>query len=270
MVDQLDLHARGAGEVGDRRGRQAADPEEGVDLPVLDRVHRFGDAEALAPQVLVLVEAGGFDDAERHDFGRAAARSGGHALAFQVGDLVDAGALDRYDVHAVRIHHHEGAHRDRLAGELVLALVRIERRVRHGHAQIGLAGADELQVGHRAAGHLGRGLHARNVSGEHGRHAAAQRVVHATGSAGGDRKVLRLPGQRERRCQKRDGARQKSHGLLLGLCGDSTARRVGAAPPRGAPALCASLPSKGCRRGCPSPPAAGRSSERETSTAIPD
>src|SRR5213080_3043043 len=61
MVDQLDLHARGAGEVGDRRGRQAADPEEGVDLPVLDRVHRFGDAEALAPQVPVLVEAGGLD-----------------------------------------------------------------------------------------------------------------------------------------------------------------------------------------------------------------
>ena len=36
VVDQLDLDAGGGAEIGDRRGRQAADPEVGVDLAVLD------------------------------------------------------------------------------------------------------------------------------------------------------------------------------------------------------------------------------------------
>ena len=102
VVDHLDLHARRVGEVGHRRGRQAADPEEGVDLAVLERVHRLGDAEALALHVLVLVEAGRLDDAERHHLGGAAARAGGDALALEVGHLGDAGALDRHHVHAVR------------------------------------------------------------------------------------------------------------------------------------------------------------------------
>src|SRR3954465_15101633 len=73
VVDQLDLHARCAGEVGDRRGGQAANPEEGVDLAVLQRVGRFGDAEALTLHVLVLVEPRRLDDAKRHYLGSAAA-----------------------------------------------------------------------------------------------------------------------------------------------------------------------------------------------------
>jgi hypothetical protein len=55
-------------EIGDGRGRQSADPEVRVDLAVLDGVGGFGDAEALATHVLVLVEAGGLDHAERHHF----------------------------------------------------------------------------------------------------------------------------------------------------------------------------------------------------------
>src|ERR1041384_7855559 len=49
-----------------------------------------------------------------------AARAGRHALALQVGHLGDARALDRDHMHPVRVHHHERAHRHRLAVELVL------------------------------------------------------------------------------------------------------------------------------------------------------
>src|SRR5438874_2430468 len=83
----LDLDARRACEVGHRRRRQAADPEEGVDLAILDGVHRLGDAESFPLQVLVLVEARGLDDAERHHLGGAAARAGGDPLALEVRHL---------------------------------------------------------------------------------------------------------------------------------------------------------------------------------------
>src|SRR3954471_16392986 len=103
VIDQLDLHARCAGEVGDGRGGQAADPEEGVDLAVLQGVGRFGDAEALTLHVLVLVEPRSLDDAKRHHLGSAAAGARRDPLAFQIGHFCDAGALDGHHVHAVRI-----------------------------------------------------------------------------------------------------------------------------------------------------------------------
>ena len=58
VVDQLDLDAGRRREVGDGRGRHAADPEERVDLAVLDRVDRLGGAEALLLDVLLAVDAG--------------------------------------------------------------------------------------------------------------------------------------------------------------------------------------------------------------------
>ena len=55
MVDHLDLDPGRVGEIGDRCRRQPAHPEERVDLPVLDGVHRLRDAEPLARHVAVLV-----------------------------------------------------------------------------------------------------------------------------------------------------------------------------------------------------------------------
>src|SRR5262245_57927341 len=109
MIDQLDLHVRRGAEIGYRGGGQPADPEEGVDLAVLECVDGFGDPEPLALHVLVLVEPGGLDDAERHHLGRAAGRAGGHALALEVGQFLDPGAFDAHHVHAVRVEHHERA-----------------------------------------------------------------------------------------------------------------------------------------------------------------
>jgi hypothetical protein len=125
-------------------------------------------------------------------------RAGGHALALQVGQLRHALAVDADHVHAVRVQHHQRAHADLAGLELVVAAVGVERRVGHRQADVGLAAADELEVVDRAAGHLGGGLHAGHVLGEHRGHAAAHRVVHAARAAGGDGDVLRRGRQRQR------------------------------------------------------------------------
>ena len=161
VIDHRDLHAGRRAEVGDGGGRQAADPEERVDPAVLERVDRLGDAEPLAPHVLVAVQAGGLDHAERHHLGGAAGRAGRHALALEARHAGDAGAFDRHHVHAVGIEHHQRAHGDRRALELVLALERVERGIDHHQRDLALAGMDEPQIVDRAAGHARRRLHAR-------------------------------------------------------------------------------------------------------------
>src|ERR1051325_5092767 len=182
------------------------------------------DAPPLGPLVATLVEPRGLDDAEGHDLGGAAARAGRYALALEVLDLADVRAVEGHHVHAVRIQDHQRAHRDRLALELVLTLQRVERGVGHREGDVGLAGADELQVGDRAAGHFGGGLHAVDVLGKHRGHATAERAVHAAGSAGGDGQVLRLRRPRDRHGQQRNTASQKLHGFLLWFDLDITAR----------------------------------------------
>ena len=144
---------------------------------------------------------------------------------------------------------------------LSCALVGIERRVRHGERDVGLAGADELQVGDRAAGHFRGGLHAGDILRQHGGHAAAERVVHAAGAAGGDGKVLRLGrGGKDAggECGDAHGCSSLDH-PPKGLRGNSNARRGASRPPPAAPGPRPALWNRGSRRGCPSPPAAGRS-----------
>src|SRR5215831_3404152 len=186
MIDQLDLHVRRGAEIGYRGGGQPADPEEGVDLAVLECVDGFGDPEPLALHVLVLVEPGGLDDAERHHLGRAAGRAGGHALALEVGQFLDPGAFDAHHVHAVRVEHHERADLDRAALELVLALERIERGVNHHERDFALLRTDQFEIVDRAAGHARGRLHPGHVFGQHIRHAAAERVIDPAGTAGRD------------------------------------------------------------------------------------
>jgi len=180
----------------------------------------------LAPHILVLVETRGLDDAKGHHLGGAPARACRYALALQVGDPADSAAVEGHHVHAVRIEDHQRAHRHRLALELVLALVGIERGVGHRERDIRLGGADELQVGDRSSGDLGRGLHAVDVFGEHRGHPAAERVVHAAGAAGGDGQVLRLRRRRERHSQQRNNASEQLHQILLWFEPDITARRA--------------------------------------------
>jgi hypothetical protein len=71
MIDQLHLGVRRRPQIGNRRRRQAAHPEEGVDLAVLGRAHRFRNAQPRALHVLVRIEPGRLDYPERHHLRRA-------------------------------------------------------------------------------------------------------------------------------------------------------------------------------------------------------
>src|SRR5207247_5262913 len=70
--NQPDAEAGGRGQVQYRGRRQAAAPEEGVDLAVLDRVDRFLHAEALLADVAIGIEAGRPEDPHRRDLGATA------------------------------------------------------------------------------------------------------------------------------------------------------------------------------------------------------
>ena len=59
-------------------------------------------------------------------------------LPFRSASLLTPRALDRHQVHAVRIQHHQRAQRDLVALELVLALERVEAGIGHREADIGL------------------------------------------------------------------------------------------------------------------------------------
>ena len=191
-VDHAELGAGRRAEIGHRRRRKAADPEEGVDLLVLDRVDALGDAEALTLHVLVLVETGGLDDAECEHLGGAAGRTRGDALALEILDLGDAGAVDGHDVHMVRIHDDERLDRQLAALELVETADGIPRGVDLREGDVGAAGADELQVGNRAAGHFRRCRRVRDVLADDAREPAAERIVHAARATRGDRELLGL------------------------------------------------------------------------------
>ena len=219
VVDQLHLDAGRDGETADSGGWNAADPEERVDAAVGDGIDGFDDAEPLAMQVLVLVEANGLDGAGGHDLGGAARRAGRDALALEIGERLDAGAFDGHDMHAVGIDDQQRLQRYLVVLEFVLALNRIHRCIGHGEAEVALAGRDQLDVVHRAAGDLDGGVQVGQGLGQYARNRAAEREIHAAGIAGADRQLLLLSlhdaGQRQA-CRKRQC---KSRGRLFhGLC----------------------------------------------------
>ena len=212
-------------EIGDRRRRQAAHPEERLDLAVLERVDALGHAEALAAHVLVGVEAGGLDHAQGVDLGGAAGRAGGDALALHVLDLGDAGAVHRHHVHVVGVHDHQRPDRQLAAGELVRAVDGIPGGVHLAEGDVGLARADQLQVGHRAAGDLRGGGDAGKLLAQDVAEAAAQRIVDAARAAGGDRHLLALGLGRRRP----DGG---GHGCAAVATASSVLNLIGSCLPR--------------------------------------
>ena len=79
-------------------------------------------------------------------------------------------------------------------GNLSRPLSGIDGSVDLGEGDVGVAGADQLQVVERAAGHLGGRRDARNLLAEDGAEAAGERIVDAAGAAGGDGELLGLLG----------------------------------------------------------------------------
>src|SRR5690606_4871776 len=102
-INELDLGIRGSREVRHRRGWETADPEEGVNLSILDGVYAFGDTQAFLGDILVRIDIDSLQHAEGKQLGRAARRSRRNPFALEVFDLLDAGALNGYDVHMVRV-----------------------------------------------------------------------------------------------------------------------------------------------------------------------
>jgi len=100
-------------QVENRRGRQAAIPEERVDLAVFQRVHRLRDPEVVGADVLRRVEAGGGENPLGQHGRPCARRTGGHDLASQISDRCDPAVRKRDEVRVTRIEDGQHARRDR-------------------------------------------------------------------------------------------------------------------------------------------------------------
>src|SRR5690606_1877341 len=202
-------------------GGHAARPEARVDGAVAQRVGGLVRAQALDRSEVVVGDAHGLQDRVRRDLGAGAGSAHRDALAAQVGEAVDVRVGPRYHVHGVRVGHRDGPEvrelRQVAAGpEVAGALVGGEDRVGERERQVGVAARDERDVVHRGV----RGLHRGGVAVDEAVDdlgvAAADRVVHAAGAAGGDREG-RLRGRQAEAQRSQDDERPKdgSHAFLL-------------------------------------------------------
>ena len=188
---QLDRPAGGRGEVQHRPGRNAAAPEERVDLVVLQRVDRLRGPQALLADVGVRVQADRLEHAQGGDLGAAARRPRRHDAVAEVGDGLDALALEGHELVQVVVEHREGPRRHRAeVGESPAALSRVVERVGEDEREVGAPVRDELQVVDGPRGDLRGGLDALEVVADDLGHPAPVRVVDAAGAAGGDRQPL--------------------------------------------------------------------------------
>ena len=110
-----------------------------------------------------------------------------HALPFQVSERVDAGALDRDDVHAVGVRHHERPHRHRPTRELALPCEALQRHIGRGKRHDRRLLVHELQIRHRAGGGLGVDRIPRHVLRQDVRHPAPEQGVDTARRTGRDR-----------------------------------------------------------------------------------
>jgi hypothetical protein len=183
VIDQLDLDARCSTEVGHGRGWQTTNPEECIDLAILDGVDRLGDAEALALHILSLSRPAASITRNAMTSVALPARTGRYALAFEVGYVFDARPFDRDHMHLVRIEHHQRANRDFRALEFVLALVGIKRSVNHREGDFAVAGIDQLEIVDRSRRSLQPWPESRQRLRQNVGETAAERIVDAAGAA---------------------------------------------------------------------------------------
>ncbi len=188
FADRDDLHLAGAGEVDQRAGRQSAGPEARVDRAVTQRGNRLGRAELAAIDVGLGVEARRLEDADRADLGRRARRAHRDHLALHVGDAFDAGSGRGDRLHEVAVEIADSADVQGLV-ERFGAGGRGRHRVAHAKSERGRVGLEEEHVVDRRVRLLDGGVVAFDVLADLGRDAAAERIVDAARSAGGDGQV---------------------------------------------------------------------------------
>src|SRR6185369_5924135 len=91
------------GKISDRGCGQAAAPEEGIDLSVLQRVRGLRHSQALPRNVLLRINAIGLKDSECGNFSAAAWGPGADNLAFEILHRLDWTRSERDDVSVVFI-----------------------------------------------------------------------------------------------------------------------------------------------------------------------
>ena len=118
VVDHLDREAWGIGEVRYCCGRKPSNPHEGIDLAILQRVHRLRDTQALP----LNINLRGIQEASRHEFGCAPNVAHRHPLALEIGHGLHTRVGGAHDMHSVGIEDEEGAKRDLAVGKLALTV----------------------------------------------------------------------------------------------------------------------------------------------------
>ena len=215
---ELDAAAR-RGELGDRAGRIAADEEERVEAAVLHLVAGLVGLQVLGLDVLFGDPVGREND-PRIDQRARARLVERHALALEIGDALDAGALARDDMDGLGIEIRDEAKVSDLRLAFVDARARVgpEGDVGLREARFHLAGRDAVDVRDRpvrrdggrdqprdaAAAAVGAGARAGRIGDRVGDE-AADRVVGAGGAAGADAEELDVLGER---CGNRDGGQR--------------------------------------------------------------
>ncbi|MNZ58502.1 hypothetical protein D3C78_765140 [compost metagenome] len=181
-------HRHGGGQVADRRHAQARGLQGGVQLAVLDQLHRLGEGHELDATHVLVGEPGGLEDGPRVQLGTGLGGADRDALALEVGQGLDAGVGAGDDLDVVRIGAGDGAQlgQRRLEAGVLDALPGIIYRVGQREAQLAATGLQQVEVLHRGLGGLHRGLRTFDAVAVQLRQAHTDRVVHPAGAAGED------------------------------------------------------------------------------------
>ena len=201
----------------DGRGRQAAAPEERVDLAVLQRIRGLGGAEPLAPDVAIGIEPAAVRMRNAITSVPLPGEPVETPFAAQIGDRRDA-ATRRASRCACSWSRAPRGSRPAPArpSNAPRPVDRVGQRVGERERDVGLAVANQLEVVDRGRGDFRRRPDAGQALVQDLREAAAVRIVHAAGAARRDREE---PRARPRRCRRRrrrqTEQRQRPNGRTL-------------------------------------------------------
>ena len=258
--DREDVDARpGRGQLGDRRGGEAAGEEEGVERAVLHLFGRLIRLHELRLDVL-LGDAEGAENGLRVEQRAGTGLVERDLLALQIGDRLHVGGLAHDQVHALRIEIGDRAQflDLRLALEDAGAGIGPVGHVGLDEAGFGGTADDRVDVRDGAVAGDGRGDELRRVR-DRVRDQAADRIVGPGGAAGADPEEGRRLGKGEPGGESRSA----EHEPCRGEFGTKTQCHVFSLPMNGA--LARALRTARGRFPVPRGPAGAEASERRPS-----
>lgn len=218
--DEGDRHGRG--QVADGRHAQAGGLQRSVELAVLDQLHRLGVGQVLHLAHVLVAQAGGLEDRPGVQLGTALGRAHRNALAFQVGQGLDARGLAGHYLDIVRIGIADSPQllQRRLEAGVGDPVPGVGDRVAQRQRQFSTPGLQQVEVLDRSLGGLHRGFRALDIVPVDLREADPYGVIDPAGAAGEDID---------------EGRRGKDHGTEGHRCGkrektEASAQRHGKSP----------------------------------------